>query len=70
MITVHVDEQLKILDTMIAKAEASLRKGPKGVVNVVRCHGTNQYYYKEVSAEAHGTYISKKNISLAAALVQ
>ena len=46
MITVHIDEQLKILDAMIAKAEASLRKGPKGIVNVVRCHGTNQYYYK------------------------
>ena len=29
MITVHIDEQLKILDTMIAKAEASLKKGPE-----------------------------------------
>jgi len=70
MITVHIDEQLKILDAMIAKAEASLRKGPKGIVNVVRCHGTNQYYFKNASSEAHGTYISKKNITLAAALVQ
>ncbi len=70
MITVHIDEQLKILDAMIAKAEASLRKGPKGIVNVVRCHGTNQYYFKNASSEAHGTYISKKNIALAAALVQ
>lgn len=70
MITVHINEQLKILDAMIAKAEASLRKGPKGIINVVRCHGTNQYYYKNASSEAHGKYMSKKNIALAAALVQ
>ncbi len=70
MITVHIDEQLKILDAMIKKAENSLRKGPPGIVNVVRCHGTNQYYYKETSSEAHGKYISKKNIAVAAALVQ
>lgn len=70
MITVHIDEQIKMLDVLIAKAERSIRKSPEGIVNVVRCHGSNQYYYKEQSSEPHGKYIPKRNIELAAALVQ
>lgn len=70
MITVGTDEQIRILEKLTAKAEASLRKAPEGILNVMHSAGRSQYYYKESPAERPGKYISKKNMKLAAALAQ
>lgn len=70
MITVRTEEQLRIIEKLAARAEASLQKGPEGYVNVVRSNGRTQYYFKELKSERHGKYIPKANMALAAALVQ
>ncbi len=70
MITVKIDEQLKTLDKLMARAEASLQKRPKGYVNAVRSNGRFQYYFKESASERHGKYMPKADLPLAAALVQ
>lgn len=65
-----VEEQLKMLDALTAKAEASLKKAPKGILNVMHSHGRSQYFLKESPSERPGKYLSKKEMGLAAALVQ
>ncbi len=67
---VSPDEQLKMLDKMIGKAESSLKKAPKGFVIVQLNHGCNQYFYKENQSERSGRYLPKDKEALAAALVQ
>ena len=67
---VSIDEQLKMLDKMIAKAENSLKRAPKGIVNVECNRGVDQYFYKESPTERRGKYLTKDSRALAAALVQ
>ncbi len=67
---ISIEEQLKMLDKMITKAENSLKKAPKGFVNVECNRGADQYYYKESLSEKRGKYLPKEKRALAAALVQ
>ncbi len=70
MAAVTINQQLKLLDVLIGKAKASLHKAPEGIINAMRAHGRNQYYYKCSPSERPGKYIPKKDKGLAAALIQ
>lgn len=70
MITVFIEEQLKMLNELEAKVKASLKKTPEGILNVIHSGGRNQYYLKLSASERHGKYLPKKEIHLAAGLAQ
>ena len=70
MTTVTIDEQIKTLEQLVAKAQASERRAPAGIINVMHTHGRNQYLLKESPQERPGKYLAKDKLPLAAALVQ
>lgn len=63
-------KKVKRLDTLILKAEASLKKAPTGRLILSCSKGTVQYYHKTDSTQKKGKYISKKNKKLIHALAQ
>ena len=65
-----IEEELKIFDEMIKKAEKSLEAAPKGILRVSKSRGAIQYYRRENEKDKNGQYIKKKNRSLANELAQ
>lgn len=65
-----LEEKVKELDSLIIKAEKSLKKAPAGTLVLSRSNGVVQYYHKTESKEKKGKYISAKNRKLAVALAQ
>lgn len=65
-----VDEELKMLEEIIVKAEKSLKTAPEGSLRISRCGSTTQYYRREHKKDKNGQYIRKKNRSLAYGLAQ
>ena len=65
-----VEEELKMLDEIISKAERSLKTAPEGILRISRCRGTTQYYRRENEMDKNGQYIKKKNRKLAHGLAQ
>lgn len=65
-----VEEELKWLDEIIAKAEKSLKTAPEGILRISKCRGTTQYYRRKDEKDKNGLYIKKKNRNLALGLAQ
>lgn len=62
--------QLAWLEDWISQAEKSLRSKPPGILVAQSGYSTPQYYVKKEHSDAHGQYISKKEISYISALAQ
>lgn len=65
-----LENKVKNLTMLIAKAEASIKKAPKGKLILSCSKGAVQYYHKTDSTQKRGTYIPKKNEKLIRALAQ
>ena len=65
-----VEEEVRMLEEIILKAEKSLKTAPEGILRVSKCRGTTQYYKRENEQDKNGQYIKKNNRNLARGLAQ
>lgn len=65
-----VEEEVRMLEEIILKAEKSLKTAPEGILRVSKCRGTMQYYKRENEQDKNGQYIKKNNRNLACGLAQ
>lgn len=67
----EVNKRRKYLQKILAEATKRLSKAPEGNVRINRKNTKIEYYHRSSdSPKPNGTYISKKNLSLAKALAQ
>ena len=67
----EVNKRRKYLQKILAEATKRLSKAPEGNVRINRKNTKIEYYHRSSdSPKPNGTYISKKNLSLAKSLAQ
>lgn len=66
----RLQEELHTLESIIKKAEKSLKNAPEGQLRVIRNKNSYQYYLRESKQDINGKYIKNKDRKLAVALAQ
>lgn len=67
---VKLEDEIRSLDKIIDRAEASLKKAPKGILRISKSGNATQYYCRKDEKDKNGKYIKKKDRGLACELAQ
>lgn len=66
----YCTKRIKVLGTIIKKAEVCIKDAPGGSLRVSRCNHTDQYYWKCDNSGKNGIYIKRSEEGVARSLAQ